>query len=328
MINGKFFLRVFEVLICYCFSATISFAQVDAKAELDTTTIKLGDQIGLKLSFQYSETKGKITVTWPAFKDTINEHIEIVNVSKIDTIKDSTSNLSIQRQTLTITSFDSGYYAIPPFKFVYQFAGDTTHYKVETEPLLFAVKTIPVDTSKEFKEIKPPMEVPYTLEDALPYIIAGLAVILVAILVYWLIKRYRKRPVKKAEPARPTRPPHEIALEELDALEKEKLWQEGNYKLYYSRLSDIVRTYIEHRYEIMAMEQPTDDTMASLKTRIGNPLTKEKLRQLLELADLVKFAKNQPIAVENEMSMKTAYDFVNTTKLATDAKAEGKEEKA
>ena len=322
--DNKFFLRLFFGVICYCFSITFSFGQVNAKAELDTTTIKIGDQVGIKLSFQYSESKGKIKVTWPVFKDTINKYIEIVNVGKIDTIKDTTSNLSIQQRKLTITSFDSGYYAIPPFTFVYQFEGDTTHHQIQTEPLLLTVKTIPVDTTKEIKDIKAPLEVPFSWEDALPYIIGGVAVILVAILIYWLIKRFRKRPVKEETSAKPARPPHEIALEELDALEKEKLWQQGNYKLYYSRLSDIVRIYIEHRYDINAMEQPTDETLASLKSRIGNPLTKEKLSQLLVLADLVKFAKAQPIAVENEMSIKSAYDFINATKLVK--KEEGKED--
>src|SRR6185312_1103337 len=181
---------------------------------------------------------------------------------------------------LTITSFDSGYYAIPPFTFVYQFEGDTARHKVETEPLLLMVKTIPVDTTKPIKDIKAPVEVPFSWEDALPYIIGGVAIILVAILVYWLIKRFRKRTVKEEALAKPARPPHEIALEELDALEKGKLWQNGNYKLYYSRLADIVRIYIENRYGINAMEQPTEETLASLKTRIGSPLTKEKLSQL------------------------------------------------
>ena len=323
--DSNFFIKIFCGLICYCFSATFCFAQINASAKLDTTTIKLGDQQTITLSFKYSEAKGKVNVTWPTFKDAINEHIEIVSKSRIDTTKDSLSNAIIQRQKLTITSFDSGYYTIPGFVFYYQVANDTAHYKAETEPLFLTVKTIPVDTTKEIKQIKPPVEVPFNFEDALPYILGALAVIVVAIIIYLLIKKYRKPKNKEVIPAKPTRPPHEIALEALETLEKEKLWQEGNYKLYHSTLADIIRTYIEYRYEINAMELPTDDTLSLLKTRIGNPIVKEKLRQALELADLVKFAKNQPLGVENEASIKNAYDFINSTKLVLD-KNEGKEE--
>jgi len=323
---SNIFLKVFFCFICYCFSASFCLAQISATAELDTNVIKLGDQVNLTLYLQYPNEKGAVTITWPVIKDTIVEHIELVSKTKADTSIDTTTNTSIIKQKLTITSFDSGYYVIPPFTFYYQSILDTTHYKVESEPLLLKVKTIPVDTTKDFKDIKPPLEVPFTLQEALPYILGGLAVIVAGFLIYWLIKKFRKRKTKEIVPSKPTRPAHEIALEALDALDKEKLWQQGNYKLYHSTLSDIVRTYIEHRYDIKAMELPTDETLVSLRTRLGSPIMKEKLREMLVLADLVKFAKNQPLGVENEMSLKNAYDFINATKLAATASAEGKED--
>ena len=323
---SNYSLRVFFCFLFYCFSATICFAQVSATAELDTNVIKLGDQINVTLYIQYSNDKGKTNITWPLIKDTIAKNIELVSKAKLDTSIDTTTNTSIIKQKLTITSFDSGYYVIPPFAFLYQAGADTNHYKLETEPLLLKVKTIPVDTTKEFKDIKPPLDVPFSLEEALPYILGGLAVIVVGFLIYWLIKKFRKRKTIEVVTSKPTRPAHEIALEALEALEKEKLWQQGNYKLYHSTLSDIVRTYIEHRYDIMAMELPTDETLVSLRTRLGSPIMKEKLREMLVLADLVKFAKNQPLGVENEMSLKNAYDFINATKLVATISPEGKEE--
>lgn len=323
-INREFFLQIFFVWIAFGFAVT-GFAQTDATAKLDTNAIKIGDQIHMDLTFKYKGGKGT-TVVWPEFKDSLISKIEIVNKSKVDTIKDVASDTYILKQRLTITSFDSGYYAIPPVTFNYQVNNDTAHHKAETEALLLTVRTIPVDTTQAIKEIKEPLEVPFAWEEALPYIIGGVAIIAVAILVYWLIRKYRKKGKEEVIPAIPARPAHEIALEELALIEKEKLWQQGLIKQYHSRLADAVRQYIEYRYDIRAMELPTDETLAVMNKRISDPMIREKLKQLLVLADLVKFAKNQPIAMENELSMKNAYEFIYATKPATEENKDRKEE--
>ena len=112
----------------------------------------------------------------------------------------------------------------------------------------------------------------------------------------------------------PTRPPHEIALEELKKLEAERLWQQGLIKQYHSRLTDIIRTYIEHRYGIIAMEMTTGEILVALSRAISEKESSEKLSLLLQLADMVKFAKVQPLPGENEMAMQQSTDFVIATK--------------
>ena len=117
--------------------------------------------------------------------------------------------------------------------------------------------------------------------------------------------------------AKPKRPAHEIALETLKKIAEEKLWQQGLYKQYQSSVSDAIRTYIEHRFDINAMEYTTDETLSHLRNNLVPVEAKEKLRQLLQLADLVKFAKAIPVGTENELSMQQAVDFVMLTKPAT-----------
>jgi hypothetical protein len=142
------------------------------------------------------------------------------------------------------------------------------------------------------------------------YIAGGIAVILaIALFFYWRARRKKPTPVAKPVIRRPA---HEIAFEQLAAAEKEKLWQNGNYKEYHSRLSDIVRTYIEHRFGINAMELTTDEILASLKTMPARE--KDLLRHVLSLSDLVKFAKASPINTENELSISYARDFIEATK--------------
>ena len=143
-----------------------------------------------------------------------------------------------------------------------------------------------------------------------------LAIIVLAI---WLIRKWqRKKGIIK--PNIPLRPAHEIALEELKKVQLENLWQQGFYKQYQSSVSDIIRTYIEQRFSIQAMEMPSDETLQHFKGKNRKHIPKdafEKLKYILQLADTVKFAKAIPLGTENEQSLQNAFEFVQMTKPAT-----------
>jgi len=113
----------------------------------------------------------------------IYKEIEIIKKAKIDTIYSENNELTTLSQKLTITSFDSGYYAIPPIRFLYKEHGDTNIYTEETQALLLEVITIPVDTTQAFKDIKTPIKAPYTFREAMPWILIGIAAILITLLV-------------------------------------------------------------------------------------------------------------------------------------------------
>jgi hypothetical protein len=115
-------------------------------------------------------------------------------------------------------------------------------------------------------------------------------------------------------------PPHVWALKELDKLQNDKLWQTGEVKNYYSRLTDIARTYIELRYKIPAMEKTTDELMTSMHKGILKQSLKKELNEVLALSDFVKFAKAQPDFIENENSLKIVKDFIDKTKLIEEEK--------
>ncbi|MBL0342595.1 MAG: hypothetical protein IPP71_17880 [Bacteroidetes bacterium] len=126
--------------------------------------------------------------------------------------------------------------------------------------MLITVNTIPVDTTRAIKDLKGQIVVPYSWKDALPYVLVLLIVGLVAFLIY---RYFKKRSAKITEPVIriPRRPAHEIALEALAALDASKLWQNGNYKGYYTELSDIIRTFIQNRWSLAAMEMTTDEVL-------------------------------------------------------------------
>lgn len=183
---------------------------------------------------------------------------------------------------------------------------------VETSPIAIFVHTVGVDTSKDIKDIKPPVSLPISFAELLPYILGVLGIGGAGWLIYYILKKRRRGESILPEP--PPRPAHELAFEALRALEAEKLWQRGLVKEYHSKLTDIIRTYVERRYGVLAMEMITDEILSSLPVaRLDNELKRE-LRDTLLLADLVKFAKFQPPTEEHERSMRSAYGFVEATR--------------
>jgi hypothetical protein len=302
------------VIAClFILFSVCAFAQsVHVSAKLDSTSMRIGEQIHLHLN---ATTPLHTQVLFPPIPDTIQK-LEVVQRSAIDTAKAADGKTITYHQQVTITGFDSGYFVVEPFTFRFRKEGVNDYDTLSTEAMLVQVMTVPVDTTQQIKDVKPPIEVPFTFRDALPYIIGG--VILFAI-IYLLIRYFQKR--KKVVPQvvvkKPKRPAHEIALEALKKIQEEKLWQQGFYKQYHSEVSDTVRTYIEHRFEINAMEYTTDETLDHLRNGLVPAEAKEKLRQMLQLADMVKFAKAIPVGSENEQSMQQAIDFIMLTKPAS-----------
>jgi hypothetical protein len=292
----------------------LSIAQVEAIAMMDTNKIRIGEQSKIDLYVKYKATQKNLNIQWPVIGDTLRKEVEVVNVSKIDTtIPDKNKPDEIQQhQTITVTSVDSGFWAIPPFAFIVN--NDTTK-PVETDALLLAVYTLPVDTAeKSIKDIKAPFDEPFDWHEYLPYIYSGLvAVVVIAIIIFILRKVLKKKPVV-VEPPKPKVPAHVTALNALEEIKNKKLWQEGKYKEYHTLISDTLRAYIEERYGVAAMELTSDEIFKIMNSQVIDSISKEKLKQVLTLADYVKFAKVIPIEVENDMTLNSAFDFVNGTK--------------
>lgn len=319
--NKRLIYRVLLIGLFFAMHSAFSQAQeIKATATLDTNRIMIGDQVKLQIQIEHP---AKHKVRFPALPDTINK-IEVLERSKIDTVPSTDPSRITERQTYIITSFDSGHFPLSPLKFVLE--ADTNMF-FETEALLLSVYAPKVDTTQAIKEIKGPLDVPFSIREAIPYIVGGGILLAILIGLYYYFKNRKKKP-GQIEIKVPSRPAHEIALEALKELENEKVWQtqENGVKSYHSAISDIIRTYIEHRYKIPAMELTTDEILNNFRRTSMKEEPKEKLRQLLQLSDLVKFAKAQPLPNEHELSLSSAYDFVSSTIPQPVKRKEGKEE--
>ena len=305
---------VFLLLVSVAFPAfSQSFV---ATAKLDTNAMLIGDQVKLDLRFSFPD---KTLIRWPVIGDTIIHGIQVIDRSMIDTSLSEDKKIITIRQTLRLTSFDSGFYMIPSIRFYYRQPPDTAIKTAQTELLLLKVHTVRVDTTKAIKPIKGPLKVPLSFREILPYLLLGILIVLVILgVIYYFNKKKKSEPIFQMR-SKIELPPHEIAIRELEKLRLRKLWQEGRVKEYHSELTDIVRRYMERKFSMMAMEMTSMEILGSLQnieTLQGEVL--EKLNYLLTLADLVKFAKMQPLPTENDISMNNAVSFVHETTVKKD----------
>lgn len=294
---------------------------MQARATLDTNGVLIGDPVRLELRVEHDP---QIDVVFPAIGDTIGG-LDVLERSAIDSAY--AEGILAQRQTLTVAAYDSGSYAIPAYAFTYSAENDTQRLSIETYPLTLEVYTVEVDTAQPIKDIKSPLLPAFTFDELLPYIGIGLGIAaLIAALYYW---RRRKTSPEPVVIRRPKKSPYQIALDSLYELDEDKLWQQGKIKLYYVRLGDIIRVYIEGRFGITAMEQTTDEILTAIETAELSADLKSELRGLLTLADLVKFAKASPAPDENEKNLQRAFDFVRGTRTSAtteETSAEGAQE--
>lgn len=307
MKSKNYIQHIIGLAIAVVFASTSCFAEGNSyvKAKVDTNQIRIGEQIHLELNAITDPGK---EILFPILPDTFG-NFEVVNRTGIDTIPNTTP--VTLRQRFTITVFDSGFFVLPPFPFLSRDLKSNQSDTITTEALLIGVKTIPVDTTREIKDIKPVMNAPFPWRDYLPYFLLA-ALVLAGIVLLIIHFAGKKKPVAAAPP-KPKIPAHIIALDTLKKINEEKIWQSGMTKKYHSEVSDTVRAYIEDRFEIQAMEQTSVETMKQFGKSMITPEQREKLKYILETADLAKFAKSEPVSYENEQSMLYAVDFVTST---------------
>jgi len=273
------------------FFTILTQAQVTVRT--DTTKIRIGEQIRLEYIVETQEN-----VQFPKLVLDSLRKMEVVESFDVDTIK----NRLIKKYTLT--SFDSGRYELP------QQIINIKGKKHETKPIIFDVSTVAVDTTKQkLFPIKAIQSQALTIKDyARNYWYLLLLLPIIGFIIWWFF--IRKKETEEERVAKI--PPFEMAVQQLESLDKKLLWQNNKTKEYYSELTDILRTYIEKELKVPALESTTSELINALKSfknesklDISNKIV-IKLKDLLKEADLVKFAKSKPYAEEIQMHRKYA----------------------
>ncbi|MBO4804349.1 MAG: cell wall anchor protein [Muribaculaceae bacterium] len=289
--------------------ATVSTAwggNVTFKAKLDSATLLMGKTTALHLEItQDKNARG----FFPGEQlDTLSAMIEIAERPAADTTDLGNNRIQINRD-LIIQSFDSGMWVIKPIPYVV--SGDTAYCNQ------LSLKVLPVDVSKmkDINDIKPVEAIPFNLLDWLPdYWWAWLLGLLLILAAIWAYHKYYKKGVNPLKPVKKRLPPYEEAMINLQNLKAAQLWQQGKEKEYFTGLTDILRVYIDRRFGINAVEMTSTQIIDTLKKNEETKAVNEQLEMILEVADIVKFAKVRPLADDNEVAFQRAVNFVEETR--------------
>jgi uncharacterized repeat protein (TIGR01451 family) len=303
-----------SIISIFLFTSIISFSlgqNVNITSSFDSSRIYVGDQIKYTITI---DKPSDLKLTVPIFKDTLCKNIEIISGPRVDSSSIQNGRIKIIQKYL-ITSFDSGRYQVRPvFAEAKNEGGVKRFYSDYSMLRVMRVKIAPADTTAKIFDIIKPYKAPVTVGEVLPWVL----LITLAGVIIWVAIRFLRK-LKKSETGKetyiPPEPAHVIAFRELERLKNEELWRKGETKKYYTMLTEILRQYLENRFSVFSLELTTSETLEALvKTGFKKNGSYNDLKSVLTGADLVKFAKYNPVPAENESHFQNSWNFVLATK--------------
>ena len=298
------------LMATFAFFGGLKAQNVEVEGKVNDTKVQVGKPFTLDLSLKVPYGW---FVEWNDFAiDTLSEQLDIIKRSEVERTADADSNVIVKQQ-LTLMTFDTGQIQVPAVGLTYAKSfDDPDRLKAYTDPINLYSTTITVDTTMAYKPIVEPIAAPVQMKEVFPWI---LAVLLLALVVFgiWYWRKHRKTKVDAdGNIVRgPVIPPYDKAVGDLENLRQQKLWQSGKVKEYFSSLTDIAREYIEGQFGVNAVEMTTDDILEEVKPLHFSQETYNKLKETMEVADLVKFAKYSAANLESENAMSSMTEFVN-----------------
>lgn len=293
-------------------------------ARVEPDSIMIGDRFDYVIEVEKDLVQ---VVDFPVF-DPQDGKLELVEEFPVDTLSREGRQLRL-RKRYRLAAFDEGKYNLGVARVLYADKNilDTLRSR---DSLYLEVATFQIDsTSQSIYDLKPQKNLPFQLREIKDYITWGLFILLVLAAGAWGLHRWLAKRGKGFgdlfKPAPPL-PPHVAAIQALETLHNQKLWQNNRHKQYYSGLTDILRTYIVGRWGIGAMEMTSDEIIAALRDAELPDKARRDLVSILRDGDLVKFAKATPDAEQNESDYLKAYYFVEETKLVEEPAAQPQQE--
>ena len=301
-----------QIFLTLCITIpAVAFAQnkITINSTVDKDKILIGDVVTYSVEVAHDED---VELQMPSLAANLGA-FEIRDYKVVDPVK--RDNEVVEQTNYSISTFDTGEFEIPALAVQFRAIGDSTWQSIKSEPILITVASLDPDSTGDIRDIKLPKTPPQDYRAIVKWSLIGLlGPAFVAFLIYY-IKRRREGKSLLPRRARPQRPAHEIALEALDDLVKSDLLSSGEVKEYYTRLSDIVRQYIQDRYFIMALEMTTTQLLRAMQDASLAETSVATIADLFSTCDLVKFAAFMPDEATHEIKTKSAFDFINDTKL-------------
>ena len=285
---------------------------VEVEGKVESKDVQVGKPFTLDLSLKVPYGW---FVEWNDFaQNALSDQIDIVKRGNVERTADADSNVIVQQQ-LTLMTFDTGRVELPAIGLTYaQSFDDPMRMQAFTEPIDLYATTIVVDTLQPYKPIMEPIASPIQMKEVFPWILVALLAILLGLGIWLFMKRRKVRVDEDGNVIKgPVIPPYDKAVGDLKRLREEKPWQSGKVKEYFSSLTDIAREYIEGQFGVNAVEMTTDDILEEIKPLHFSKEAYNKLKDTMEVADLVKFAKYSATTLESDTALTSMTEFVNET---------------
>lgn len=284
-------------------------APATLKVSLDSAYVLMGKATPLHIELVAdAASEGNLVIP----SDSMCGGVEILRMLPADTSEVGSGRMQISREML-LQSFDSGMYVLKPILYI---DGRDT---VASQRLALKVVPAMVDSLTTIHDYADVRDVKRHLVDYLPDFLADyglwiIAVIAVGLIGYFLARKYLRRDTAGVAAAAPPEPPYEAALRALNNLKARNLCEQGREKDYYTSLTDILRTYLQRRFGINAMEMTSSQIRSMLTTHEETRPSKQYVDRVLEIADFVKFAKMRPMPEDNIMAFNSALRFIEDTR--------------
>ena len=289
------------ILVILILQSALAFAQ--PRLKVDRSEVLIGDKFSLML-----EVPGMNGSPWTNTDVIPADTVASIQVlSEVNIANMPNGNGQIARWEVAV--YDTGYVRIPPVEVIYGRGEDADTFYSNDVPILVNG----VVDSTGLAPLKPIRREPAKFSDYLPYILGLLGVIALFFLIRWWLRRPKKEEIEPVVYEVP-RPPHEVALAQLNDLERRELWQKGQIADYHSILSRIVREYLEERYMVAALESTTSEVRSMLKPHL-TPDQFDDMMKMMQLEDLIKFAKAEPPLEVHAQHLEFARQFILSTKV-------------
>lgn len=298
------------LMLTFALFGGLKAQQVEVDGKVESTDVQVGKPFTLDLSLKVPYGW---FVEWNDFAiDTLSEQLDIIKRGEVERTTDADSNVIVKQQ-LTLMTFDTGQVQVPPIALKYARSfDDPNRLKAYTDPIRLYSTTMTVDTTLAYKPIVEPIAAPVKFKEVFPWILGALVLVLIALGIWYWSKHRKPKVDADGNIVRgPVIPPYDKAVGDLKRLREEKIWQSGKVKEYFSSLTDIAREYIEGQFGVNAVEMTTDDILEEIKPLHFSQETYDKLKDTMEVADLVKFAKYSASTLESDTALNSMTDFVN-----------------
>lgn len=297
------------ILILWLHSAS-SEAQVTVEAKLDSAGIFIGQRIGLTLEVTSDAGKEVELPEWDSLQ-LVEPGLEFVRADKPDTSYLNDGKRMVLTRRYFFTSFDSALYLMPAMNVRVE-GKDYSSKKLALKVFTLDIDTLHTDSIFPMKaELAPPFDWAEWRQVMCLFV---LALFIAGLLGYVIYRLKNNKPIIRRIRNKRRQPPHKVAMQKIEQMKEEKMWQSEDSKEYYTQLTDTLRNYIKERYGFNAMEMTSYEIIQKLQ-EVNDEEAISELRELFQTADLVKFAKYSTLINENDRNLVNAIEYINQTKL-------------